>query len=189
MSRSSVLKKERHEFLTSKIKNDPFLTDEELAEILNVSIPTIRLDRTVLRIPELRERIKNVAEDNRRKVKSLMHEEIVGELMEINLNKSAVSIIETDDSMAFERTKIIRGQFIYSFAESTAIAVIDAKVALVGVANIKYKIPVISGEKLIAKAEVRKIRENNFIVWVEIFNKNTEVFRGKFILVTVEENK
>ena len=57
--------------------------------------------------------------------------------------------------MAFERTKIIRGHYIYSLAESLAIAVIDADVALVGVANIKHKTPVYSGNKLLAKAEVK----------------------------------
>jgi acyl-CoA thioesterase FadM len=59
-------------------------------------------------------------------------------------------------------------------------------VALVGVANIKYKTPVYAGSKLIARAEVRRMRENNFIVWVKIIEKQLEVFRGKFILVAVE---
>ena len=49
----------------------------------------------------------------------------------------------------------------------------------VGVANIKYKIPVSSGAKLIAKAEVKSIRRNNHIVWVFIYEKQMEVFRGK----------
>ena len=51
-------------FSRIKLKNDPFLTDEELAEIFLVSVPTIRLDRLELGIPELRERIKDVAENN-----------------------------------------------------------------------------------------------------------------------------
>jgi acyl-coenzyme A thioesterase PaaI-like protein len=188
MSRSSLMKRERHSVLSQKVKTDPFLTDEELADVFHVSVPTIRLDRLELGIPEVRERIKSVAEENYRKVKSLVSEEIVGELIDISLNVSRISMLETDESMTFERTKIIRGQFIYSFAESLAIAVIDAHVALVGVANIKYKIPVYAENKLIAKAEVRKIRENNFIVWVRISNKNKEVFKGKFILVSLEED-
>ncbi len=189
MSRSSLMKRERHNVLSEKVKTDPFLTDEELAEIYHVSIPTIRLDRLELGIPELRERIKIVAEENYRKVKSLVSGEIVGELIDIELNVSGISMLETNKGMTFERTKIIRGQYIYSFAESLAIAVIDANVALVGVANIKYKTPVYADSKLIAKAEVKKIRENNFIVWVKISNKNKEVFKGKFILVSIEEQQ
>ncbi|MBZ4646251.1 MAG: hypothetical protein PWR27_798 [Petroclostridium sp.] len=178
-------KKERQNHLLEQLQEDPFLTDEELAEIFNVSVPTIRLDRLELGIPELRERIKNVAENSYNKVKSIQSKEIVGELVDINLGKSGISIFETDESMVFEKTKIVRGHFIYSLAETLAIAVIDAQVALIGVANIKYKSPVYAGTKLIAKAEVIRIRENKYIVWVKIKEKQIEVFRGKFILVSL----
>jgi acyl-coenzyme A thioesterase PaaI-like protein len=187
MSRSSLLKKERQQELIGKIKEDPFLTDEELADLFNVSVPTIRLDRLEMGIPELRERIKSVAENNYSKVKSLQGGEIIGELIDISLGKYGVSILETDDSMAFEKTRIIRGHFIYSLAESLAIAVIDADVALVGVANIKYKNPVYSGTRLVAKAEVKQIRGSKYIVWVRIYEKQVEMFRGKFILVSLEK--
>jgi len=187
MGKTSLLKKERQVTLSDKIKSNPFLTDEELAEIFSVSVPTIRLDRLELGIPELRERIKNVAEKNHRKVKSLGSKEIVGELIEINLGESGISVLEANQSMAFEKTKVVRGHFIYSLAESLAIAVIDAHVALVGVANIKYKIPVYAGSKLVAKAEVRQVRGNSYIVWVKIMQKQAEVFRGKFILVSLEK--
>ena len=187
MSKSSFPKKERQNVLVEKIKNDPFLTDEELAEIFSVSIPTIRLDRLELGIPELRERVKNVAEESYAKVRTLHSGEIIGELLDISLGVSGISVLETNDSMAFEKTKIIRGHFIYSLAESLAIAVIDAQVALVGVANIKYKTPVYSGSKLVAKAEVKENRGNNYIDWVKISVRHIEVFRGKFILVSLEK--
>jgi acyl-coenzyme A thioesterase PaaI-like protein len=189
MSRSSLVKKERQKVLSDKIKQDPFLTDEELSDLFSVSVPTIRLDRLEMGIPELRERIKNVAETNYSKVKSLHSKEIVGELIDITLGGNAVSILETDDSMAFEKTKIIRGHFIYSLAESLAIAVIDAQVALVGVANIKYKTPVYAGCKLVAKAEVKRVKGSNYIVWVKIYEKQQEMFRGKFILVSLEKSQ
>jgi acyl-coenzyme A thioesterase PaaI-like protein len=187
MSRSSLIKKERQGILVEKIKEDPFLTDEELSELFAVSVPTIRLDRLELGIPELRERIKNVAEKNYSKVKSLQSREIIGELIDITLNSNGISILETDQSMVFENSKIVRGHFIYSLAESIAIAVIDAHVALVGVANIKYKTPVYAGSKLVARAEVKRIKDNNFVVWVKIMEKQVEVFRGKFILVSLQK--
>jgi len=189
MSRSSFLKKERQSILVEKIKQDPFLTDEELSDIFKVSVPTIRLDRLELGIPELRERIKNVADINYSKVKSLHSKEIVGELVDIELGKNAISILETNREMTFEKNKIIRGHYIYSFAESLAIAVIDADVALVGIANIKYINPVYAGSKLVAKAEVIKKRdEDKHIVWVRITEKQVDVFKGKFILVSVESS-
>ncbi len=189
MSRSTLLKKERQQILSDKLKQDPFLTDDELSDLFSVSVPTIRLDRLELGIPELRERIKTVAETNYGKVKSLQSKEIVGELIDIHLGRYAVSMLETDETMVFEKSKIVRGHFIYSLAESLAIAVIDAQVALVGVANIKYKTPAYSGCKLIAKAEVKKFRGTNFIVWVKIYEKQVEMFRGKFILVSLEKQQ
>lgn len=187
MSRSSSQKQQRQKVLLEKIKYDPFLTDEELADFFKVSVPTIRLDRLELGIPELRERIKNVAETNQEKLKSIEGREFIGELIDLQLGQSAISLMETNSSMAFEKTRIIRGHYIYSLAETLAIAVIDAQVALVGIANIKYKTPVYSGAKLVAKAEVRESKRNRYIVWVKIYEKNLEVFRGKFTLVTVEK--
>ncbi len=179
-------KKIRQKKLVEKIKKDPFLTDEELAESFKVSIPTIRLDRIELGIPELRKRIKMVAENSYNKVKSIQSKEIIGELIDINLGESGISILQTDDSMVFESSKIVRGHFIYALAETLAIAIIDAHVALIGVANIKYVKPAYSGARLIAKAELIRTRENKYIVWVIIKEKQTEVFRGKFILVSLD---
>lgn len=179
-------KQKRQQELKTIIEKQPFLTDEELADLFDVSVPTIRIDRMELRIPELRERIKNLAENSYSKVKSIQSKEIVGELININLGENGVSMLETDGSMVFEKTKIVRGHYIYSFAETLAISVIDSHAALVGVANIKYKHQVYAGAKLIARAEVIRIRGNKFIVWVKIKEKQVEVFRGKFILVSLD---
>jgi len=187
VSRSSSQKQQRQKILLDKIKYDPFLTDEELADYFKVSVPTIRLYRLELGIPELRERIKHVAEANHEKLKSIESKELIGELIDLQLGQSAISLMETNSSMAFEKTHIVRGHYIYSLAETLAIAVIDAQVALVGIANIKYKIPVYAGAKIVAKAEVKQSKKNRHIVWVKIYEKNIEVFRGKFILVTVDK--
>lgn len=185
MARPSTGKIARQESLKSMLEENPFMTDEELAEHFSVSIPTIRLDRIELSIPEVRERVRNVAQGNVSKVRSLVAGEMPGQLVDIELNKSATLIMEADRSMVFSVSNVVKGQFIYSMAEALAIAVIDADVALVGVANIKYIQPVFSGDTLIAKAEVKRVRGTSTIVWVKTYVKNTEVFRGKFILVSI----
>ena len=162
------------------------MTDEEIAEFLDVSIPTVRLDRLELGIPELRQRIRDVASQNHGKVRSLKAEEIIGELIELQLGESGISVLDTTDDMVFTRSRIVRGHYIYSMAESLAIAVIDADVALVGVANIKYKRPVQAGDRLVAKATVRASRDGGrHIVWVFITCRHVEMFRGKFILAAI----
>lgn len=180
-------KKERQNSLIEALNNYPFLTDEELAEKFNISVQTIRLDRLELKVPELRERVKNVAENNFLKVKSIQGKEFVGELVDIQPGKSAISILDTNKDMVFERSQVVKGQHIYAQAESIALAIIDAGVALTGVANIKYKRPVYAGEKLVAKAEVIRRRGNKFFVWVMIYVKQQDVFRGKFILVSLND--
>ena len=87
--------------------------------------------------------------------------------------------------MAFEKTKVIKGHYIFAMAETLAMAVIDANVALTGIANIKYRVPVIAGQKLVAKAELMRVRGSEFIVRVWITVNNEQVFRSKFNLVSV----
>ncbi len=163
------------------------MTDEVIAEFLDVSIPTVRLDRLELGIPELRQRIRDVASQSRGKVRSLKADEIIGELIELHLGESGISVLDTTDDMVFSQSRVVRGHYIYSMAESLAIAVIDADVALVGVANIKYKLPVYAGNRLVAKATVRATREGGrHIVWVFISCRQVEMFRGKFILAEIQ---
>lgn len=178
-------KKQRHEKLIEVIEKNPFITDEELTEKLVVSIQTIRLDRIALGIPELRTRIKDVARKNYEKVKTITKAEIIGELIDIELNDRAISIIETDTSMIFKKSQIVKGQYIFAMAESLALAVIDAPVAITGIANIKYKIPVKAGEKLVAKAKVTTIKDTEYYVHVFINVRDQQVFRSKFIMKIV----
>lgn len=166
--------------MLEKIKHNPFLKDEDLARECNVSVSTIRFDRAELGIAEYRERIKVAAEDG---MNNAINE---GELLDLNVLHNGISVIETDDSMLFENSDIVRGQYIYAMAENLALHVIGAKAALVKVANVKYIREVHSGERLIAKSEVIRAKEKEFIVHVFIKANFTEVFRGKFSLVIPE---
>ncbi|MEA1974631.1 MAG: transcription factor FapR [Bacillota bacterium] len=179
-------KAERHQEIKKVLENNPFFTDEELSEKFGVSVQTIRLDRMSLNIPELRERVKSVATKNIQKVKSLEKGEIVGELIDLQLNKNAISILQTDKSMAFAKTKIVKGHYIFAMAETLALAVIESHVALIGVANVKYRVPVKAGEKLVAKAEVTNKRGSEYFVRVWINANNDQVFRSKFRLVSID---
>ncbi|QJW44370.1 transcription factor FapR [bacterium BFN5] len=182
-----IQKKQRQQQLIERIKSSPFLTDEELARLLDVSIQTIRLDRLELGIPELRERTKQMAEDAQTKVKSITKGEVVGELIDLELGKTGISIMTITPEMVFERTQVARGHYVFSQANSLALAVIDAPAAVTGVANIKYKTPIRIGEKLVAKAEVVKQRGNKYFIWVKTRNEMQEVFRAKFIMVSLDQ--
>ncbi len=180
-------KKERHEILLRRVEEKPFLTDEELAKAFEVSIQTIRLDRMELGIPEVRERIRQVAEKAQDNITALEKTEVVGDVIDLNRGHSGISLLKITEDMVFARNKIAKGHFIFSQANSLALALIDSPLAVTGVANVKYKVPVKVGEMLVAKAEVIKQRSNKFFVWVKTRNEKQEVFRAKFIMVSLAE--
>lgn len=182
-----IQKKIRQKLLKEILENNPFLNDEELAAQFGVSVPTIRIDRLENGIPELRERTRHMAENAIRKLQSIASREIVGELIDLNPGISGISIMIVSPEMVFEKTKIARGHFVFAQADSLALAVVDAPVAVTGVANIKYKVPVFMNDKLIAKAEVIKKRGNKYFVWVKTRKDNSEVFRAKFIMASLAE--
>ncbi len=80
MNEKIFTKKDRQCTLVQKIDKEPFLSDEELSVFFSVSVPTIRLDRMELGIPELRERIKNIAKSNAGIIRTLSSSEIIGEV-------------------------------------------------------------------------------------------------------------
>ena len=183
-------KLERQRRIKEHISNDPFLSDKKLAELFNFSVQTIRLDRLEMGIPEMRKRIVQVAKDTSSsdKVKSLSKEEIVGELIDLELGKNAIAILKTTKDMAFNRTGIVRSHYIFSLADSLAISIIDAEVALTGVARLSYKKPVYAGQTLVAKARVARNRGNKYLVSVHVKTDQKEVFTGKLVIFTVDNN-
>ena len=86
-------KKARQQRLQQLLARNPFLTDEHLAETFQVSIQTVRLDRLALGIPELRERTRHMAEDAQEKLKAITSEEIVGELIDLEIGVSGISMM------------------------------------------------------------------------------------------------
>ncbi len=180
-------KDERQRELLEMLQKDPFYTDEEVASYFNVSVQTIRLDRLKLGIPELRERVKEVAENNINKVKTLGSKEIVGEIIDLEVGNLGISILETTKDMTYSKTNIVKGHYIFAQAESLAMAIVDAPVVLMGVANIKNINPIKANDRLIAKAELVRIRDRKHYVHIKINNKKHEqVFRGKFIFNEIE---
>lgn len=181
-------KEERQEELVAMLEKDPFYTDDELAEYFAVSIQTIRLDRIRLGIPEYRERIKNIAESNSNKLEAISGQEILGELIDLEIGSIGISILETNETMTYTKTNIVRGHYVFAQAESLAMAVVNAPVVLMGIANIKNINPIRPNDRLIAKAEVVKVKNRKHYVHVKVHNKaHEQVFRGKYIFDEIEE--
>jgi hypothetical protein len=136
-----------------------------------------------LGIPELRERTKKVAKQAFNKVKSITGGEFVGELLELDLGNYAVSTLEVDTEMVAEKSRVCRGDHIFSQASTLAIALIDAEIVLIGSARLRYRRPVYLNEKIVSKAVFARKKYNKHLIKVISKVGAEEVFIGKFILV------
>lgn len=177
-----ITKKERQKKLVQALEADPFMTDEQMAKLCQVSIQTIRLDRMELGIPELRERIKLMAESNFDHVRSLAPQEVVGEVIDLQLDQSGVSILEIKKEHVFERNGIARGHFLFAQANSLAIGLVDAEVALTISAEIRFLRPVHINEKCVCYAKVVKSQFSRTYIEVRTKVNSEEVFYGKFVV-------
>lgn len=185
-------KKDRQAKLKEMIEENPFITDEELAEILTVSIQTIRLDRLELSIPELRERIKSVAEKKLTdEIKSLPVDEIIGDIIDIDMDNSAISLLDIKSDHVFKRNKIARGHYLFAQANSLAVAVTNEELALTAKATIHFTKSVHEGDRVIAKAKVVEVDKDKgrSLIMVNSYVGKELVFKGEFSMyrTTIEK--
>jgi acyl-coenzyme A thioesterase PaaI-like protein len=176
----SLNREKRLEELRRRIGENPMVTDEELAHGLNVSIHTIRADRQRLGIPEARQRTKDLAAGLYASAKSLTAQEIIGDLLEVELDREGLSLLETTPEMGVKKSGIVRGHILFAQANSLAAAVVDADVVLTGEAQVKFISPVKVGEKVLAKAQVLSEDGRRREVEVVLKTKERVVFRGHF---------
>lgn len=187
---AKLSKRERHQLLIQYIKENPFVTDRELTRALKVSIQTIRLDRMELGIPELRERMKEMAERSYDSVRSLQIDEVIGDIVDLQLDQSGISLFEIREEHVFTRTGIARGHHLFAQANSLAIAVIDCPIALTATADMKFIRSVKLGEKCIAKAYVKYNDEERSKSKVELntYVGDELVFQGTFVVYRSDES-
>ncbi|MBD2846125.1 transcription factor FapR [Paenibacillus sp. IB182496] len=177
-------KRQRQQQLSRLIVDNPFIADRELSRMLKVSIQTIRLDRLELGIPEQRERLKLMAERSYDAVRSLPLDEVIGDIIDLQLDRSGISMFEIREEHVFSRTGIARGHHVFAQANSLAVAVINDEIALTASADIRFIRSVKLGEKCIAKGYVRSISGGRSKAKVEVFTYVGEemVFQGSFII-------
>ncbi|QKS71472.1 transcription factor FapR [Paenalkalicoccus suaedae] len=182
-------KKERQPKLKEKIETDPFVTDDALADLFEVSVQTVRLDRLEMNIPEVRERIKHVAKKQYDTVKALPIDEVIGEIIDLDLDKHAISLMDIRSEHVFSRTGIARGHHVFAQANSLAVAVIDDDLALTASAEISFTKQIKEGDRVIAKARVSEIKEQRTLVEVASYVENELVFSGTFSMFRDEREE
>jgi acyl-coenzyme A thioesterase PaaI-like protein len=171
---------ERQVRLLEELRKNLLLSDEQLAERLDVSIHTVRSDRRKAGIPEVRRRGGGFADSLVPQVRTLSEHEIVGEVLDVELGVGGISILETTPEMGLKKSGIVRGHILFAQANSLANAVIDADVSLTGEAHIRYLYPLFAGERVTAKARVIQSGRRRQQVDVILKTKERVVFEGSF---------
>ena len=179
-------KLERQQGMVSQLQENPFLTDEELAELFFVSVPTVRLDRLELGIPELRVRTKDVAEQFYGQIRSLGTGELIGDILELDVGKRGITVLEVKKDMVFSKTKIVRGHYLFAQANSLAVALINADVVLTGSASVRYLAPVVLKDRVVARAEIVGQKGKSFVIRVNSRVGSADVLTGRFTVVARE---
>ncbi|MDR1884770.1 MAG: transcription factor FapR [Synergistaceae bacterium] len=181
----SELKRKRHKRLLRLLGTDPLMSDLDLAKELGVSVGTIRLDRSVLNVPELRERTRLMAESASSRLTSMRQEEVLGEILELEPNRLALSVLQTNREYAFRHTDLIADHHIYAQAATLAIAVIEYDMVVVGSARVNFKHYASVGDRLIARAKVGTHKSDKYVVSVHTRVGNAEIFVARFVVVAV----
>lgn len=179
----SEIKRKRHHTLINLINANPLMTDEEIAASLGVSLSTVRLDRGLLAIPEVRERMRSMAEQATSRLKSMRSDEVIGELLELEPNEWAVSVLTASSDIAFRHTDLVSDYYIYAQAATLAIATIGEDMVIVGAARLRYRQPAYVGEKILASSKVGTHKGNKYVVSVHSKVADREIFVGRFIVV------
>ncbi|AGL02204.1 transcriptional regulator of sugar metabolism [Desulfoscipio gibsoniae DSM 7213] len=187
MGKNSVIKSERHGLLIRYLNDNPFLTDDDLAQLLGVSIQTVRLDRAELDIPEMRERVKKAARGAYQNLRAIEEHEVVGELVDLEIGLQGLSILTVGEEMTLRKTRVLDGQYLFAQANSLALALIDTEVALTGTSKVSFKRPVFRGEKVVARAVITRKKGNKYMVRVNSHVKDELVFQGKFLVFDLSE--
>lgn len=172
----------RHDKLVRLLDERPLLSDRDLARELGVSVATIRLDRGVLNVPELRLRTRAMAENASALLTSIRPDDVVGEIVDLEPNRVAISVLQTGRDSSWRQTDIVSDQIIYLQAASLAIAVIKEDLVIIGSARSDFKRSAHVGDMLTAYAKVGASHDDRYAVSVRILAADSLVYVGRFVV-------
>jgi acyl-coenzyme A thioesterase PaaI-like protein len=102
--------------------------------------------------------------------------------LDIELEKSGLSLLEITRDMVFQKNNIARGHVLFAQANSLAVAIIDAEVALTGASKVSFIRPVRLGEKIVAKAFTNSKTGKRYNISVTSKSNNETVLNSASLL-------
>jgi hypothetical protein len=170
--------------LVKLLEANPLMNDEELARSLSVSVSTVRLDRALLNIPELRERMREMAEKASGSIAGMKRGTLFGELLGLEIGQWGLSLFCPDHEMISSEEGSIGDHYLYTQAATLALASISGAHAKVESARIRFVRPVFPLERCIGRSKVGTHKDGRTVVSVRIRIMDEDIFIGRFIVVS-----
>lgn len=171
----------RRERIAAMLRQDPGRTDRSLAEAFGVSVATVRLDRRMLGIPQMRDRLEAAVQSASEHLRDM-------EIIALEKGKNGLALVHTTDEMT-GADGIVPAEKLYGISAELAQTVVDQPFAPTQVGNIKYKTPCGSGAQLAVRAKVVRMHGSKQYIYVQIITKDIEIFRAKFIMNVAGRDK
>ena len=95
-------------------------------------------------------------------------------------DRNGLALLEITDDM-LDESGYVPAERLYGIAIGLARKLVGGRLEATQVGNIKYKKPVTAGIKLIIKMKVARMRQEKKYIYIVMDDKETEVFRAKFI--------
>lgn len=171
----------RRERIAAMLRQDPGRTDRSLAEAFGVSVATVRLDRRMLGIPQMRDRLEAAVQGASEHLRDM-------EIIALEKGENGLALVHTTDEMT-GADGIVPAEKLYGISAELAQTVVDQPFAPTQVGNIKYKTPCGSGAQLAVRAKVVRMHGSKQYIYVQIITKDIEIFRAKFIMNVAGRDK
>lgn len=164
--------------MTETLKENPLQTDEELARRLGVSVPTIRLDRMRLGIPELRQRTQGLA---LRAVRPGRTEGMGLEIADHEAGRWVAAVWRVEDVFGVGWGEAIPNAEVFRQADAL-VRVVTRGQGDAALAHAQFRRPVRTGERLALHAEVIRRQPGRLVVLVVFRAEAGIAFRAKFVV-------
>jgi hypothetical protein len=180
-------KKTRQRRLLKLLEANPLMTDEELARSLSVSVSTIRLDRALLNVPELRERMREMAEKASGPLSAMKRASLFGELLGLEPGQWGLSLLVPDSEMVSTEEGAIGAHYLFAQAATLALASVQPAAVSIESARLRFLRAVFPLERCIARSKVGTHKNGRSVVSVRTRVMDEDVFVARFILIVESE--
>lgn len=110
---------------------------------------------------------------------ALINQELCGTPVELSPGRAIISMT-AQNSMAVDNKGLIHGGFIFGLADHAAMLAVNHPNVVLASAEVRFLLPVMSGDELIAEAHVADEKGKKRIVEVKVTRDNKEIFSGIF---------